>query len=210
MAGAGRGTGRWPAGKILAAVQIALSLVLLVAAGLFLRTLLNLGAVSLGYDPAPIVMFRVNPASAGYTAESARPFYDELLTKLATIHAIERVSFSENGLFYGNDISDGVSFPTHQIPAGVNPDVRRSRRTGLLRDHRHWCDGAMCRRAIWPRALLNETMARRFSVPPARRRAEPVVHYSFGDGECEIQGGRRRGLATCATKCRHAYAVFPH
>jgi hypothetical protein len=85
VVGRGRGAGRWPLGKMLAGVQVALSLVLLVVAGLFVRSLMNLGSVELGYDPAPIALFRVNPVTAGVTPARAQPFYEELFAKLSAI-----------------------------------------------------------------------------------------------------------------------------
>ena len=47
--------------KALLVVQVAISLVLLIGAGLFLRTLDNLRRVDVGFDPQNLVLFRVNP-----------------------------------------------------------------------------------------------------------------------------------------------------
>ena len=52
--------------KSLLVVQVAISLVLVTGAGLFLRTLGNLRAVDVGFDPANLVLFRVNPQLNGY------------------------------------------------------------------------------------------------------------------------------------------------
>ena len=59
---AGRGASRIPFGRTLVVTQIAVSLVLLVAAGLFVRSLMRLKNVDLGFDPNQVVLFRVSPA----------------------------------------------------------------------------------------------------------------------------------------------------
>ena len=56
----------------LLAVQVALSLVLLVGAGLFSRTLTRLDAVDAGFDQRGLLLFRIDATSAGYAASSAR------------------------------------------------------------------------------------------------------------------------------------------
>src|SRR5207244_9912270 len=57
--------------KVLLVVQVAISLVLLVGAGLFLRTLANLRDVDVGFNPQNIALFVVSPGLSGY--EPARP-----------------------------------------------------------------------------------------------------------------------------------------
>ena len=61
-ASAGRGASRIPFGRTLVVAQIAVSLVLLVVAGLFVRSLMKLKDVDLGFDPDRVVLFRVSPA----------------------------------------------------------------------------------------------------------------------------------------------------
>ena len=57
-------------GKGLVVLQVAMSLVLLVGAGLFLRTLENLKSVDVGFDSRNLLMFNVNPRVNGYDARS--------------------------------------------------------------------------------------------------------------------------------------------
>src|SRR5206468_5698137 len=52
--------------KALLIVQVAISLVLLVGAGLFLNTLRNLRSVDVGFDTSNLMIFRVAPALNGY------------------------------------------------------------------------------------------------------------------------------------------------
>ena len=52
--------------RALLVVQVAISLVLLIGAGLFLRTVDNLRRVDVGFNPNNLVIFRVNPQLNGY------------------------------------------------------------------------------------------------------------------------------------------------
>ena len=63
---AGSGSARRPAGMALAAAQIALSLVLLVGAGLLIRSLANVLSVSAGFEPQGLVTFTVTPPGSRY------------------------------------------------------------------------------------------------------------------------------------------------
>ncbi len=60
---------RSPLGKALIISQVALSLVLLVGAGLFIRSLVNLVNVDTGFNEHGVLLFRVDPSATGYTDE---------------------------------------------------------------------------------------------------------------------------------------------
>jgi predicted permease len=193
IAGVGRGAGRWPIAKSLAAVQIALSLLLVVTAGLFVRSLQRLGAVPVGYEAQHLLEFSVNPAPLGYSAAAVRPFYDSLLASLAAVPGVQAVTLSSNGLFQGSDAGDAVSFPDDRIPAGLAMGARFDdvgpgyfRTVGVpIRSGRDVEAGdASGARSCW----LGETMRARFfpGADPVGHRM--VIHYSFGDAPCEIRG----------------------
>jgi hypothetical protein len=63
---------------------VALAVVLLIGAGLLARTLSNLRNVEVGFDPQNIVIFKADPALAGYGAEEARSLYIDLQQRLRT------------------------------------------------------------------------------------------------------------------------------
>ena len=70
-------------------VQVALSLVLLVAAGLFLRTLRNATAVDLGYDVDRILVAEVNLEVRGYSQDAGGALYTRLLEKVKGLPGVE-------------------------------------------------------------------------------------------------------------------------
>ena len=109
ISGGGSGAGRLPLGKILVAVQVAISLLLLVSAGLFVRSLQKLTAIPLGYDTSHLLMFRLIPATSGYNPAAVGPLFQQLLAKFSTAPGVSGVSLSENGLFFNSDSNDQIS-----------------------------------------------------------------------------------------------------
>ncbi|HEY1945799.1 MAG TPA: ABC transporter permease [Bryobacteraceae bacterium] len=89
--------------KTLVAAQVALSFVLVMGAGLFLRTLWNLQSVSLGYPPENLLLVTVNSYGArNQTAGSARR-NPKLTDSLRRIPGVRAVTYSGRGLFTGFD-----------------------------------------------------------------------------------------------------------
>jgi macrolide transport system ATP-binding/permease protein len=77
----------------LVAGQLALSVVALVAAGLFLRSLSRAGAVDRGLrDPAHVLLAGTNLFAAGYSRETGRPFVDRLLARVRTMPGVRSAS----------------------------------------------------------------------------------------------------------------------
>jgi predicted permease len=68
--------------RALVTSQVALSLVLLVIAGLFLRTLHNLRSQDLGFNRTNVLLVRINPRFAGYKPEQLDALYDRILTRI--------------------------------------------------------------------------------------------------------------------------------
>ena len=87
------------AAKLLVAAQVAVSMVLLIGAGLFLRTLYNLKTQDVGYNPDHLVIMRVDPISAGYHGDDIGRVCKNLLDRIAALPGIRAATFSENGLF---------------------------------------------------------------------------------------------------------------
>ena len=84
-----------PLAKALIVAQVALSLVLLIGAGLFLRTLVNLTNVDMGFNKNSVLLFRIEPASVGYKQDSrlAR-LYEQIEQRVTAVHGVQAASFS--------------------------------------------------------------------------------------------------------------------
>jgi len=87
--------------KALVVGQIALALVLLVGAGLFVRTLSTLRAQGPGYPTTNLLMFHVDPGRAGLSPERAKPLLRELLAALRGLPEVESAAFSVATLLSG-------------------------------------------------------------------------------------------------------------
>jgi len=92
---------RGNAAKMLVAGQVAISIVLLIGAGLFLRTLHNLKTQDVGYNPNHLTLMRVDPISAGYRGDEVGRVCKNILDRIASLPGVHAATFSENGLFYG-------------------------------------------------------------------------------------------------------------
>jgi predicted permease len=97
---------RFGLSRPLVAVQIALSLVVLVVAGLFVRTLGNLQAVPVGLNPDHVVLFTLDPTAAGYTPVQKAAATERIASRLRQTTNVRAVSWSSFALL------DGLSWNT--------------------------------------------------------------------------------------------------
>ncbi len=107
--GVSAGGSRLSLGKALVVAQVAMSVLLLVGATLFARTLANLQAADLGYAREGLLVVRVEPVAAGYKGPARAAVYRRLLESLKTVPGARAVTLSENGLFGGTESADQVT-----------------------------------------------------------------------------------------------------
>ncbi len=100
---------RFPAGKILIVTQVAVSVILLVSAALFVRSLSKLGEVKLGYSRENLILFRVDSAPGGYRGAAIPRFQLDLLARISAIPGLRGASVSKNGLFSHSESGDPVA-----------------------------------------------------------------------------------------------------
>jgi predicted permease len=98
-------------GKGLIAGQVALSLLVLFAACLLVRSLQKLMAQDFGYDRTHIVIARIDAVSAGYNDDTMKPLAQRLLANLASTPGVRAVTYSTNGLFAGTESNDDILVP---------------------------------------------------------------------------------------------------
>ena len=101
---------------VLVIGQVAVSLVLLVGAALFLRTIANLRQVDLGFAPDHLLVLDVNPHAAGYDGERAVELTRRLIDRIAAVPGVSAVSVSENGVLAGRDSSTNLMHPEGLAP----------------------------------------------------------------------------------------------
>jgi predicted permease len=88
-------------GKSLIVLQVALSIVLLVGAGVFLRTLRNLQNVDYGFDARSVLLFDVNPSLNGYKGERLGNIYQQIAERLEAIPGVKSSTISLYPLMKG-------------------------------------------------------------------------------------------------------------
>jgi predicted permease len=93
--GTARGGGRWfSIGNALVVAQVALAIVVLVGAGLLVRTLANLRSVDVGFDSHNILIFGIDPTLIGYKGPQADSLYRDLQGRLSETPGVRAASYS--------------------------------------------------------------------------------------------------------------------
>jgi predicted permease len=87
--------------RMLVAVQVSLSLLLLFGAGLFVRTLRNLESLGPGFPTDHLLTFTIDPSLNGYSDEETKSFYERLNVNLQTMPGVTSVGFSAMPLLKG-------------------------------------------------------------------------------------------------------------
>ncbi|MGH9340957.1 MAG: ABC transporter permease [Acidobacteriota bacterium] len=101
---------RSPLGKSLIVIQVALSLLLLVGAGLFLETLVNLRDVNTGFNADRLALFTLDPKFGQYDEARTNAVYEQLVQSLAGLPGVRSVSFSSSALLSGNTWNQSLAF----------------------------------------------------------------------------------------------------
>ncbi|MEZ5404149.1 MAG: ABC transporter permease [Bryobacteraceae bacterium] len=109
--------------KALVTAQVALSLLLLIASGLFVRTLANLRDVNPGFVTNRLYTFQVDPRANGYDADRTRLFYRDLAARLGSMPGSESSAYSIVRLLDGNEWDSTITVEGHQAAPGerMNP-----------------------------------------------------------------------------------------
>jgi macrolide transport system ATP-binding/permease protein len=134
--------------RLLVVGQIAISLLMLVAAGLFVRTLSNLQSIELGFNRENVLLFQVDARKAGHKDPEIAHFYGDLRMRFSAIPGIVNVSLTRGSLVQGeNGLPISVAglppnpanrfstvgptfFRTMQIPILAGRDLKESDRPG--------------------------------------------------------------------------------
>jgi predicted permease len=156
--------------KLLVAGQVGLSVVLLVAAGLFLESLANARRMDLGFQPENRLTVSVNAGMQGYREEQGRALHEEALRRLAELPGVVSVSSTATLPLSGGYLGDGWIWPEGDADpseAGrpmvyfdrVGPGYFQTMGAALLRGR----DFTERDRKDSPQvAVVNETFAQRF------------------------------------------------
>jgi predicted permease len=159
--------GRVPVGKLLIAGQMAVAILLLLVAALFMRSLHALVNVDVGFDRDHVLVARIDPRSSGYTVAELPALHTRVVEGLARLPGVAAVSMSWTGVFSGrnrgNFLVEGYTpardermetrknWVTSDYFRTVGLAIKQGRGFGVE-------DSANSR----PVSVINETMARRY------------------------------------------------
>jgi putative ABC transport system permease protein len=83
-------------GNILAAIEIAVSMILLVGAGLMVNSFVRLQRVTLGFDPERLLVFEIALPPSKYPAALVAPFFTDLKNRIAALPGVERAAVASD------------------------------------------------------------------------------------------------------------------
>ncbi|MGE3274736.1 MAG: ABC transporter permease [Vicinamibacterales bacterium] len=95
-------------GRGLIVVQVAISIVLLIGASLFVRTVQNLRHVDVGFNARNVVMFRLAPELNRYDRERTTALYGELLDRLDAVPVVQEVGLTQQALLSGGAMVSSI------------------------------------------------------------------------------------------------------
>lgn len=102
----------------LVAVQVGVSLTLLIVAGLFLRSLQSAEKADLGFDPRNVLNLTTDPHQIGYDRAQGLAFYRELLGRVAGMPNVQSVSIASEIPFGETVVGDDLEIPGHPTSRG--------------------------------------------------------------------------------------------
>jgi putative ABC transport system permease protein len=111
------------AARWIVAAQVALSLILVVEAGLFIRVFTNLMTLDAGFDRNNVLMVETNIHNAGLPESARIPLYGQMLAKLRALPGVVSASQCWITPLSGGDWDNSVTVAGHPLPSGVDPDT---------------------------------------------------------------------------------------
>ena len=100
-----------------------MALALLVVAGLFAKSLVNIGRIDLGMQISNVTTFRVSPALNGYSDERSRALFEQIVEGLSAVPGVTSVTESTIPLLEGSDASANVSVQGFEPAPDANVDA---------------------------------------------------------------------------------------
>jgi putative ABC transport system permease protein len=200
--------------KSLVVSQVALSLILLIGAGLFTRSLYNVKNIDPGFRTDHLISFSLQPAFNGYSRARTLSLYTQLRDNIAALPGVHAVSMGQVPLLSGDSEMSSVEVPGYQPKEGessainetyVGPNYLATMGIPLVagRDFTSGDNSASGRVAI-----INEVMAKYYfgNDNPLGRR----MNFSRDKTPMEIVGVARDGKHADLREKPQRFAYFPY
>jgi predicted permease len=197
----------------LVVAQIAVSLLLLVAAGLFVRTLTKLNSVELGFNREHLLLFGVNARQAGYRDQALARFFADLQQRIAAIPGVRAATASTMAMVSNSVNSTSIAVPGYTgkenglSMLGVAPDFFTTMQIPVLLGRPIEQRDVSAAAKV---AVVNEQFVKTYfgGQNPLGK------HFTFGRGEyafdIEIQGVAKNARYSSLKEDIPAVAYFPY
>jgi putative ABC transport system permease protein len=116
----GGGSGGVRLRKGLVVAQVTISVLLLVSAGLFIRSLRALRLLDLGLKTDNLIAFNVAPTLSGYTPVQTKQFNQQLTERVRALPGVSTMAFAQIGLLEGNEWDSSMSVEGYEPKPGEN------------------------------------------------------------------------------------------
>jgi predicted permease len=109
--------------KGLVVAQVTVSVLLLISAGLFIRSLRNLRTLDLGLKTENLIAFNLSPTLNGYTPVRSKQFEKQVFDRVGAAAGVTGVAFAQMGLLEGNEWDSSISIEGYEAKPGesMNP-----------------------------------------------------------------------------------------
>ncbi len=108
--------------KVLVAAQVTLSLLLLIGAGLFVRTLTNLRDLGAGFPAERLIGFNLDPSLNGYTTERTKFFYQRLVDELSAMPGVHSVGLASMRILEDDEWDSSMTVQGYTAKPGQQPE----------------------------------------------------------------------------------------
>ena len=109
--------------RLIVSLQVGLSVLLLVGAGLFVRTMQNLRHVETGFNPSHLITFHIDPLLSGYTQEKIPVLHQKVLETMATLPGVQAVGATDDPELADNNHTGNVTVEGYNPPPDEDYDV---------------------------------------------------------------------------------------
>ena len=120
--------------SLLVIAQVAMSLVVLIGAGLFLRSLRNAQAINPGFDAPQVLALSLATGAQGYDENKSRLFYQQLVGRVQALPGVQSASLAQSAplsIFYAPSFAAPTIVEGSEPPPGQNPPVIGNNAVGL-------------------------------------------------------------------------------
>lgn len=117
----------WGLSQFLVVAQIALSLLLVLGAAIFVRTLANLHSVQIGFNTEKLLTFRLDASQAGYKSAALKTFYERMDEQFRNLPGVRAATITDMPLVSGSNGRTNV-----RLPGAAKPESGADLRTSLI------------------------------------------------------------------------------